>query len=196
MKFNYKNLVVDNIFTDVEIGDIYKHVDATEDSKRQLIEDFGHIAYYSWLPPHIVDKIITTVQELTNINVELINLSFARYSSASGIEPKLFPHVDETFKEPRLTFDIQVSSTLDWPIIVEGRSFTLKDNQALTFSGTHQIHWRDHVTFGPNDYVDMIFCHFGEVGAEKDTLGDDHYMPLIRRRDILSEKYWQEKENN
>ena len=55
---------------------------------------------------------------------------------------------------------MQLKSNIDWPILVEGQSFTLKNNEALTFSGTHQVHWREYRKFKEEDFIDMLFCHF------------------------------------
>lgn len=195
MNFNYRNLIVDNIFTKEEIDQIYLHVAQTPEEQKKLVTEFGHIAYFSWLPENIVSTITESARSITNLDIELKELSFARYSTAMNGKPLLFPHLDETFKEPRLTFDIQVKATLDWPLVVEGREYTLKDNQALTFSGTHQIHWRKHIEFTDDDYVDMIFCHFSLVGAEPNTLDQNHYAPLVRAREEWSRKYWAEKES-
>lgn len=195
MNFNYRNLIVDNIFTKKEIDEIYEHVSKTPEDQKKLVTEFGHVAHFSWLPQNIVDTIVEAARSITNLDIELRELSFARYSTAMGGKPLLFPHLDETFKEPRLTFDIQVDATIDWPLVVEGREFTLKNNQALTFSGTHQVHWRKHIEFSDSDYVDMIFCHFALVGAEINTLGEDHYMPLMKHRDEWTKKYWEEKES-
>jgi hypothetical protein len=191
MSFTYENKVVDNIFTTNEINQIYKHVGETPEDKRMYVKDFSHLAYLSWLPDNIVKKVTEIARAETGLDLELRELSFARYSKfgSEDVEPKLFPHLDETFKEPRITFDIQVESTIDWPIVVEGNSFTLKDNQAIIFSGTHQVHWREKVKFDMSDHTDMIFCHFSVIGSEPNSLGDEHYMPLIERRDQLMKIY-------
>ena len=80
--------------------------------------------------------------------------------------PFLSPHYDETFKEPRFTFDYQMRSNTSWPLVVEEKQFALEDNQALTFSGTHQIHWRTKKEFSSEDFVDMIFFHLKKIKSE------------------------------
>jgi mannosyltransferase OCH1-like enzyme len=67
-----------------------------------------------------------------------------------------------TKESVKVTFDIpsELKSTFDWKIFVEGKSFTLKDNDALVFSGTNQLHWRERINFKKDDFVDMLFCHF------------------------------------
>jgi hypothetical protein len=80
--------------------------------------------------------------------------------------PNLDFHIDSVFTKPMLTFDIQMRSTLDWPIIVNEKEYSLKDNQALTFSGTHQVHSRKPVAFKEDDVCDMIFCHLEHSDLE------------------------------
>jgi hypothetical protein len=87
-------------------------------------------------------------------------MSFARYSIEYGERPNLTPHYDNNFIEQRLTLDIQLKSNIRWPIVVEGSRFILNNNEGLTFSGTHQIHWREYVEFEKQDFVEMLFCHF------------------------------------
>ena len=172
MDYNYKNLVIDNIFTEEQIEDIYKHIESAKDDQKYLQEIFSHTAYLNWLPQHIVDRVVEVAQSTTDIELELRELSFARYEKLiEGNPVQLLPHRDETFREPRLTLDIQLRASRSWPLVVEGKTFVLEDNQALTFAGTHQVHWREKIEFNDDDYVDMVFCHFSEKGVEKEILG-------------------------
>ena len=101
--------------------------------------------------------------------------------------PKLFPHFDG-FPEPRLTFDYQIGSNTSWPLVVEDREYVLKDNQALTFSGTHQIHWRVHKDFSETDYLDMIFFHLKQKNAAPNPEG--HKDLMQQRKDKYSEVWY------
>lgn len=58
------------------------------------------------------------------------------------------------------TFDICLSSKEPWPIIVEGKEYILKNNQALCFYGEDQFHSRPEFTEG--NEVLMLFMHFAE----------------------------------
>jgi hypothetical protein len=191
MKNFSTNHVLDNVFTQDDRDIIYTHLGNTSQDEVVFIEDFSQTVFNSWLPESIAEKLTAIAQTTSDVPIELRELSFCRYFivEGKGVTPKLFPHLDETFKEPRLTLDVQVESSLDWPIVVEGKEFILKDNQALTFSGTHQVHWRKKVEFGKEDYVDMIFAHFSEVGVEKEVLTFDHFAPLVERRDQIAVDY-------
>lgn len=177
-----ENKIVKNVFTDAEIKDIYRHIENTSEEKTFYQKDFSQTVYHSWLPQHIVDKVTAIVNGSFDRKLVLRELSFARYDNKSTA-PKLFPHYDESFPEQRVTFDIQVKSSKSWAIIVEDAPYTLSDNEALFFSGTHQVHWREKTTFSDEDYVDMIFCHFSEESAEKTP--EDHY----HKMNALVEKF-------
>lgn len=178
-----ENKIVSKIFSQEEISEIYRHIDATPEDKKYYHTDFAHTAYFSWLPERIVEKITKVANENYDAKLVLRELSFARYENTKGLNPLLYPHYDRAFKQQRITFDIQVRSTRPWDIIVEDVPFTLKDNEALFFSGTHQIHWRDKVEFEDGDIVDMIFCHFAEPDAV--ALTPDHLAAM----DTIEKKY-------
>lgn len=194
MRFDLPNIIVDEIFSDEEIAQIYEHVDNTPKDKQGVVAIFGQTAFHSWLPQNIVDKIVARAQSISDTPIKLRELSFARYSYDSGHKPALIPHTDETFKEPRLTFDIQLKSSRPWAIVVEGVPYTLEDNQALVFAGTHQVHWREKIEFEQDDYMDMIFCHFSADTDEENTLGPDHEALMQSKRDEWFKIY--NKESN
>lgn len=198
MNFDYKNLIIDNIFTDSEIEDIYKHVETAGDRKR-FLDYYSQTAYFNWLPQHIVDTIVAKAQATIDTPIMLRELSFARYEKQSDDIPvQLTPHRDETFREPRLTVDIQIKSNIDWLISVEGREYQLKDNQALTFAGTHQVHWRPKRSFKDGEFLDMIFAHFSAKDYTENELGelissDDPSLQKLSEHDkLMHEKaiYW------
>lgn len=183
-----ENKIVEFIFTESEMSDIYQHVNNTPEDKRVYQEAFAHTAYFSWLPEHIVEKIVSVVNDNFDKRLVLKELSFARYENSRGKNPLLFPHYDETFKEQRVTFDIQLKSSMPWGIIVEDRPYILQDNQALFFSGTHQVHWREKIVFGDDDYMDMIFCHFSEEDPE--STPEDHYRDMDSKVKLFRNQYY------
>lgn len=180
-----KNFIIDNIFTNEEIDQLYEHINNTPEDKKYNHPSFGHTAYFSWVPEAISKKIEKIANDNSDKPLVLRELSFARYDTNGGTRtPLLFPHYDDPFKEQRITVDIQVKSTLPWAIVVEDESFTLKDNQALVFSGTHQIHWREKASFSDTDYMDMIFCHFSEPLDVAEKISDEHYNNMTNMQKI------------
>jgi hypothetical protein len=182
------NKIVDNVFSDEEIAIIYEHVKNTPEDKRFYQEAFAHTAYFSWLPDQIVDKIVSVVNNNSEKKLVLKELSFARYENSRGLNPLLFPHYDESFKEQRVTFDIQLKASRPWAIVVEDTPYTLSDNQGLFFSGTHQVHWREKMDFDNGEIVDMIFCHFSEEDPE--TTPAEHYQSMNKKVQHFRDQYY------
>lgn len=167
-----QNKIHSNIFDESQYKLIYDTISACPEEKTFILKIYAQKVWHTSLPGQIKDRVEQLAKEIYNDNVKLEEISFARYSKQYGELPNLTPHYDNTFKEHRVTLDVQLRSNCDWPIIVEGKSFTLKDNQALTFSGTDQIHWRDYKKL-PNDFfVEMLFCHFSLPGKDPITFDD------------------------
>lgn len=174
MHYNENNEIVEDVLTPSDIEEIYKSLD--NNNGGAFVEPHCQQNYFIQLPQHIIDKFTLNARRVSNNNnIVLTEYCYAIYKNFTNDKgsfiPSLFPHYDETFKEPRFTFDYQLKATLDWPLVVEpDKTFILKDNQALTFSGTHQIHWRVPTKFTDNDYVEMIFCHFSDpTSGPKDS---------------------------
>lgn len=210
MYYDYENKIVKDVFTEQELADIYAHVNSTPDEQKKFVDYFSHTAHLTWMPDHIVSAIEKRMAAEHDEDLVLRELSFARYSKEQdNIAVQLTPHRDESFEEGRITFDIQVGSNVSWPLVVEGKEFTLEDNQALLFAGTHQVHWRTKREFETGEHVDMIFCHFSSANWENEDLGNnpnvagmgDHVpeteKPASEHHVRMQEKvdYWTDKYN-
>jgi len=166
--FETPNTIVENVFTQDEINQIYQAVG--NNSGGEFIQPHAQANTFIKLPDAIVAKIESKAREISgNPNLVLTEYCHSRYQNVTSncgrfhFKPSLFAHFDETFKEPRFTFDVQLNANVEWPLIVEpDKKFVLKNNQALTFSGTHQIHWREPVHFADDQYVEMLFCHLSD----------------------------------
>ena len=175
MKFDEKNIVVDSVLEQEEISEIYKSL---ERSYKKYIMDL-HVQQISdfRMPLSIEKKIISYVEKITGLSGFEMEYQFSRYElldlNGKTEIPNLKPHFDR-FNEPRFTFDYQINSNISWPLYVEGKEFILKNNQALTFSGTHQIHWRSSRDFIPGEFLEMIFCHL-YLKDNEGTLSLDHF---------------------
>ena len=123
------------------------------------------------MPQYMID-IITKYAKIINPNAEFRYVSFVRYSNEFGY-PQLGPHLDPPTQE-NFMFDIQIRSTLDWPIVVahdEGiDNYTLKTNEALVLDITHQAHWRKPQKFKDGDYLDMLFLSYTDSKIEIPTI--------------------------
>lgn len=155
---DFEPFIIKNIITLEDIEDIYNIIN---DTKEFLFQEFvGHRAY-TFKHDAIVNKITEQLNKKMNEEMILKEYSFARYSPNFGYKPKLFPHYDTHFLDgQRITIDIQMNKNIEWPVVVEGKSFIFDKGDALVFSGTQQIHWRENIELKKDDEVDMIFAHF------------------------------------
>ncbi len=167
MDIKTPNKIYKNILSKQDIQDVYDTVNKTNEDRTFVIQQYRQKAYFADLPQHVVDKIVNFVQTIYSEKLQLREISFATYKKMNGKDPVLSPHFDTTFEEPRFTFDIQLKSNISWPIVVENKEYILKDNEALTFSGTGQVHWRTYREFKDDDFIDMIFCHFSLADNDK-----------------------------
>lgn len=173
MNPDIENKILDNILTQDQIDRIYKAVEVCPKDKIKNDNPWGQTVFYIKEfdsrfdgAEDIFNAIEDRVEQAYGKRMSILGIQFARYDTTSHIMPNLDFHIDSVFKKPMLTFDIQVKSTIDWPIIVNEKEYSLKDNQALTFSGTHQVHSRKKVEFSSDDVCDMIFCHLEHTDME------------------------------
>jgi hypothetical protein len=82
--------------------------------------------------------------------------SYLSMYNSQGICP---PHRD--ISDCQWTLDLCVNQDQEWPIHVEDKSFILKENEALIYSGTDQLHWRERIH--PNGHCHLVFFHFKEI---------------------------------
>lgn len=157
---NVKNIIIKNVFSNDQINLIYNTIDINQEKNTNIIPIYAQKAWFVDLPNEIFQHMQNLGKEIFQQNVILDAMSFARYSNQYGNNPNLTPHYDNAFLESKVTIDVQLRSNIEWPIVVRGKSFILSDNDALTFSGTHQVHWREHKKFNNEDFIEMLFCHF------------------------------------
>ena len=180
MKFNESNTIIDNVLEQSEIDQIYKNISNAYNS--YVMERYGQKVSNFDMPLSALKKIITYCEEISGVKGLILEAyQFSRYEKFTRDDgtvslPRLVPHYDG-FPEPRFTFDYQIRSNTSWPLFVEEKEFVLQDNQALTFSGTHQIHWRAKKEFEPGEFIDMIFCHLSLPGDKPNT--QDHWDIMI-----------------
>lgn len=80
---------------------------------------------------------------------------YANYIGPGSILPK---HKDDN--ACTFTLDVCLRQTHEWPLWVENKSYTLKENQALAYYGNDQFHWREEMTWNGN--TEMLFLHYAE----------------------------------
>jgi hypothetical protein len=194
---NLENRIVKEIFTKEEMELIYDHINSTPKESIVLNPVLGHKVFMYGMTQSIQDKITKVAQQYSDVPIKLTEISAARYSNHGKVLPNLFPHID-FFDMPRFTFDIQLKSTKNWTLYVENKPFTLRDNEAIIFSGTNQFHWREKTKFEDDDIIDMLFCHFSEdsenptanpIGFKESLLEKENLLKDLYNQDLLHEYY-------
>jgi hypothetical protein len=196
MSYNSKNIIIGNVLNKDEIDEIYGLV--FSNNINYLMDVFVQTVYEFDIPYRIAKKIIGYAEDAFEVdNLEIEEYQFARYKKIIDSEtgevkkPNLIPHCDMTFSEQRYTFDYQIGGNTTWPIIVEDNSFTLNNNQALTFSGTHQVHWRELKEFDDVEYIDMVFFHLKERHSK--PYGKEVIDDVTRKTEYYGEIYNRKK---
>ena len=162
---DFKPIVIDQVFTEEQIEDIYNQISIADDSKTQIKPFAGHKVWQRRFGKSIEQTIRNVAKDATGIPMRLNgDYSFTRYSPEYGYECRLFPHYD-TRNSQRLTVDIQLDFDEDWRVVVEEEPFLLKHNQALIFLGTQQIHWREHKKLKKSSKIDMLLSHLSYTPA-------------------------------
>lgn len=173
-----ENIIIDNIFSQEQINYIYDVINNTPEDRGVIQTRLGHRAWFADFNEDLRLHLEKIVQDRFGSDWYLNEFQFARYSNEYGYLPKLYPHFDDMFSIHKLTLDVQIKANTEWPIVVEGKSFTLNDNQGLIFSGTDQIHWREEKTLKDGEYLDMFFCHL-----QKDEPVSQEWKDMMQARE-------------
>ena len=170
---NLENKVVKFVLTNDERYRLYKSIAAA--SGKTLLREISQQMTPFRPDADILEKFTKIMREETGEDFLLADMCFARYELVYGphgekYNPQLNLHNDSTFKDPRIVLDYQVSSNIDWELIIQKKGedkpteYLLKDNDLLIFSGTDQLHGRVPREFKPGEYVDLLFMHFSKTG--------------------------------
>lgn len=166
MKPDFPNVVIKNVLTEYEVDSIIQTLSKTE--SKSFVQSLCFNSWHVRLPSEIEAKFLKYAEELSGVKLKLLEYNISKYENIekNGIKyhPMLWPHTDEAFKKPRVTLDYQLRSNISWPVIVDNldsvKEYNVNDNEMITFSGTHQVHWRPKKQFEDDQFLEMIFLHF------------------------------------
>jgi len=187
-----KPFVIKNVLSEEEYSYVYDCVNKgfPEEIKPDLpsdnreypeylnVPDLGYLAYIKGFSEDFKKSIKNTLENSLGIPLSLPDIHFARYTSKTGHKPTLKPHYDIGVRHPSVTISIQMDTTLDWDLHAYDGSATLSKNEAMVFSGSHQVHWRPPKDFSEDDYFDIMVC---QLAVSDEILSEDHaeYMSII-----------------
>jgi hypothetical protein len=196
--YNFEPIVIDDVFTQEEYDSVYNSVNAVfpkelssdvpPDSGYFNAGEIGYFAYTKGFEHLVYQKIVDLTKEYGHMNVLETRVHFARYTPKTGFPPMLRPHNDLGVETSALTFSVQLDSTFDWELCAVDSCVTLKKNQAMLFSGSHQIHWRPKKEFGPEDYFDIMVC---QMYVDTELLSKEHEDKMFDLKLNTIEKYFQ-----
>lgn len=170
--------VVDNVLSQDLIDYLYNSIK----DENEVMQDWGGRKSYSMaLNPLFARRVNEVVKRSTGLDVQLKEFFFLRYTLDYGFESKLFPHWDSR-ESQRITFDIQLNADEPWGVVVEGETYRLDYNQALVFSGTQQIHWRENIKIKPGSVIDMIVCN---LAYTEDVALDPNQAEILEERSMF-----------
>jgi len=118
-----------------------------------------------FLPSEIQNILLDKAkQETKNNSLEVIYNQIVKYHIKDGVVPELKKHKDKAVGE--WVMDIVVDATVDWPLVVEGESFSNTTNSVTFIFGEEESHWRPGFpSESEEDYVLLLFVHL----ANKDS---------------------------
>jgi hypothetical protein len=118
-------------------------------------------------------------KETQDEDLEIIYVQVVKYQINGEAIPELRKHKDSANGE--WVMDVVIDATIDWPLIIEGESFSNLPNSVIFIKGEEEEHWRPDFPSGKEeDYVVLLFVHL----ANKDS----HYAKISRQFDGMSEK--------
>lgn len=194
---NFKPKLIENIFSDSEIDEIYEarfnHAvnKKMHDGGSYTFADpsCGYITSVYPLPENIRKILLAKVREVAFFIAQEDGIHFPRYTLESGSTPQLKPHYDVGLKTAALTLSVQLKHTKPWKLYVNDDGFDLEFNQAVIFSGTHQIHWRPDIDFNEDDYYDILVCQYVPIENPL-PLTDEHRAQMRKKADNYVGKYF------
>ena len=127
-----------------------------------------------------VDFILPMARLVFNSETLLPTYSlFVHYEKRDSTTPWLIKHKDDN--ACTYTLDMCVYQTETWDLYVEGKPYSLRENEALAYYGCDQEHWREVMNNPEGKYVAMIFFHFAEPSHWFFTKGKN-YIDFLREQ--------------
>lgn len=155
------------------------------------IESMARVQIEFNAPINIIQKLKKLALEYVNDpDLELTHYQYLDYYGkyGNGNSPMLPPHLDTENYYTKVSIDYQMSSNIDWAVVVEGQKFFLKNNEVLVFEAAERIHWRDPIILKEDDRCEVIVFHFSNKYDHKPYA--EKQMEQEERKNII------EKHNN
>jgi hypothetical protein len=194
--FDLKPQVIPNFFSESEYKGLYELIEKNNFGKDECNEPMGYFSRNVHIEEPYNQIMLDKINEIYPLNSDPRKHMFVynRYTWKTGYPPVLKPHFDTMIDAGSITLTIILDTTLDWNIIAEDKEFEVKSNQAFLFSGTHHLHWRPKIEFGPDDYYDIFLCQF--LDKDPVELTEKYWDEMVSNRSEKSTDWWRQYESN
>lgn len=169
-KMETKSGIFKNFFVAEEQADLRQLVEqnrllvpGTSRFAPMTIESMSRTQIEFIVPESIKNKLLSLAKQFVDDpDLELTHYQYLDYYGkyGKGNSPNLPPHLDVENYYTKVSIDYQMSSNIDWAIVVEDESFILKDNEVLVFEAGERIHWREPIILKEDDRCEVIVFHF------------------------------------
>jgi hypothetical protein len=166
-----------------------------------VIEQMSRSQIEFIIPENIKEKLLTLAKQFVDDpDLELTHYQYLDYFGkyGKGNSPNLPPHLDVENYYTKVSVDYQMSSNIDWSIVVEDQGFILKDNEVLVFEASERIHWRDPIILKEDDRCEVIVFHFSnkfehQPYAEKQMSKEERSKIIERHNNMPKMKEYRKK---
>lgn len=191
MDKNQKNVHLKNVFNDEQIAALLEEINnnrvdpTVPEQYRPFEEDIlGRIMIPFRTPKIVEERVLEIAAEYGHPDLKFTHITSFEYNAKYG-QSKLPVHTDKNASQ--FTIDYQLRSNFDWSNYVLGKKFTLKDNDALIFSGSHQLHWRQKRKLVEGEYKHMVTWHLAMPDYWYFTTGINPITPEMRKTRYLND---------
>jgi hypothetical protein len=163
--------VIKNFLPEYDIQWLQAYYQNADKSKLIWDEQFGR--YYSSndrVGSQLLEYKTAEAREIFNSPTLLP--TFCCFVEYSGPQARLHKHKDSN--ACTYTLDLCIYQTEPWDLWVDGKAYTLQENEALAYYGEDQDHWREDFPNPENQKVGLIFLHYAEPDHKFFKLRHNH----------------------
>ena len=182
-------LILTNLFSTDKYLKLRNHLFNIDKSEISFDMSMGRYTFNDPLINDYHQEIVDLAREI--FDSPTLIPSYALFSHYETRRANLFMHKDDN--ACTYTIDMCVYQTEPWDLIVDGKPYTLFENQALAYYGNDQEHGRPKFPNPETQKVAMIFFHFVEPDHWWNTKGQS-YVRVVRGN--MSEEDWLKENAN
>lgn len=146
----------------------------------KYIEYMSRVLVEFLIPKNIETKLDLIAKPLHKEEIALCHYNYIEYNkkySNGKKSPSLEPHIDAD--ENLITINYQLDSNIEWDVIIEGKSYSLKNNQAIIFSAVNQVHWRPKRKFKEGEFLEIISMDWCPINSYRFTGENNPIDPVL-----------------